>query len=571
MRLPDSLLLAAGLALLCTSEASAQLTSVRVATGLSSPTDATGAPGDFQHLYILEQRGRIQVLDLLTGQISLFMDLQSKVVMAPNSEQGLLGLAFHPSYPATNRFYVYYTGAGGDSLVEQYSTLDPLNGDPSSGVTVIGPITQPQSNHNGGCLQFGPDGMLYVGLGDGGNFNDTGPGHVAGGNAQSLSNLLGSLLRLDVDQPFPHIPPDNPFVGGSTSDDPIWSYGLRNPWRFSFDRATGDLYLADVGQNSWEEIDFEPPGTSGGRNYGWRCMEGLTCTGFTGCTCNDPALTLPFQVYNHSLGKCAITGGYVYRGLSIPSLAGTYFYADLCSNQIWSLEYDGTTISNFTERTAELTPNAGMINSVASFAEDTMGEIYLLDLGGEIFKIVPSGMTDCNGNFILDSAEIAVGLAADVNGNGVPDDCDCPAPFTYCVSKISSQFCLPAIRFTGAPKAPGSGGSFTIDADMILNAQSGLLFFGLGQNQSPFQGGTLCVAPPLQRTAIQSSGGTSPPAADCSGTLSFDMQALIDSGSLPFLTAGATVDAQYWYRDPNDLAGFGVGLSDAVEFFICNL
>ncbi len=340
------------------------------------------------------------------------------------------------------------------------------------------------------------------------------------------------MLRLDVDIPSPHVPPGNPFVGDPNILDEIWAFGLRNPWRFSFDRETGDAYIADVGQGAREEIDLEPPG-AGGRNYGWRCMEGFSCTGLSGCTCNAPSLTLPVHEYTHSGGNCSVTGGYVHRGCAIPGLFGAYLFADYCSGQIWSFEWNGASATNLTNRTAQLDPPVGSIDSITSFGEDGAGELYIVDRDGEIYKIVPD------------------------SGGGI---------FTYCQAKLSSQLCLPNIGFQGAPTASGST-PFEITSEDIDAGRIGILFYGFGQNNAPFQGGVLCVQPPLKRTPPQSSGGTPPPST-CSGSFSFDMGALIQSGLDPGLTAGASANAQFWYRDPPD--PFGTGLTDALEFLICS-
>ena len=292
--------------------ASAQtpLETLRVASGLARPVYVTAPPGDFARLFIVEQTGKIKILDLGSGTVFVdpFLDLGgsglNKAYTGPQlGERGLLGLAFHPDYANNGQLYVNYTEkANSDTVVEQYTvSANPNRADPASGVTIFGPYFQPQSNHNGGCIQFGPDGMLYIGMGDGGASNDQGSGHVAGGNAQAGTTLLGKLLRLDVDIPAPHVSPSNPFVGDPTMLDEVWSLGWRNPWRFSFDRATGDLYAGDVGQNAREEISYQAAGL-GGLNYGWRCMEGGNCTGLSGCTCNAPGLELPIQDYGHVAG-----------------------------------------------------------------------------------------------------------------------------------------------------------------------------------------------------------------------------------------------------------------------------
>ncbi|MHC5024413.1 MAG: PQQ-dependent sugar dehydrogenase [Planctomycetota bacterium] len=412
----------------------------QVASGLSLPLYVVAPPGDFDRLFIVEQRagttGRIKILDLNSGTVNATPFL-SITGLATNNEQGLLGLAFHPDYANNGFFYVNYNPTNGDTVVERYQVSgDPDIADANSGRPVI-IIDQPQSNHNGGWIDFGPDGFLYIGMGDGGNFNDQGTGHSAGGNAQDITNnLLGKMLRLDVDgDDFPldedanyAIPPDNPFVGIS-GDDEIWAYGLRNPWRCAFDRATGDLYMGDVGQFSWEEVSFQPASSTGGENYGWRCMEAEHCTGLSGCTCNAPDLVLPIHEYGHGEG-CSITGGNVYRGSAIPTLQGTYFFADFCSNTIWSFRYDGNTVTEFTDRTAELDPPGGdTIVSITSFGEDAAGEMYICERNGAVYRIKPGPVPppandECGGALLIGAGDTSYSnVAATTGGFG---EAGCP-------------------------------------------------------------------------------------------------------------------------------------------------
>jgi glucose/arabinose dehydrogenase len=400
-------------------------TAVQIAGNLLRPLYVTQAPGDFERLFIVEQNGRIRIL--LNGALLDSAFLNVDPISSCCGERGLLGLAFHPDYQNNGYFYINYTNTLGNTVIARFSvTGDPNIADPGSAVT-IKTYTQPEANHNGGCLQFGPDGMLYVSSGDGGGSNDQ---HGTTGNGQNLNTLLGKILRLDVDTTSPYVPADNPFVGLANHREEIWAYGVRNPWRFTFDRLTGDMYMADVGQDAREEINFEPDSAVGGRNYGWRCMEGTNCTGLTGCTCNGPTLTLPIHEYPHQAACQSITGGYVYRGCALPELEGHYFYAEYCTGQIWSFRYDGATRTDSTEWTATLDP-AGFdeIVTVSSFGQDHLGELYICDYGdGEVYKIVPDAFTDCNANLVADSCEIAAGMAADVNGNQVPDDCECACP-----------------------------------------------------------------------------------------------------------------------------------------------
>ncbi|MCC6908725.1 MAG: PQQ-dependent sugar dehydrogenase [Phycisphaerales bacterium] len=367
-------------ALLTGSQAQAQTLAVeQVASGLSGALYLTSPPGDTHRLFVLQQNtGQIRIIKDGNVLTTPFLDVRTRI--STGGERGLLGLAFHPDYDSNGYFFINYTNTSGNTVVARYEvTGDPDVADFNSEAIVL-TVTQPYSNHNGGCLQFSPmDGYLYIGMGDGGSANDP------GNRAQNGQELLGKILRINVDQLPYTIPADNPFVNDPAVRDEIWAIGMRNPWRFSFDRITGDMYLGDVGQGSNEEVDFELAG-DGGQNYGWRCMEGTRCTGLSGCTCNAPTLTLPIYEYLHSGGRCSITGGYNYRGQSIPLLDNTYFFADYCSRNIYSFNYDGQQVTNFTDRTSEL--GGGSISSIASFGEDANGELYILSLGGTINKIV---------------------------------------------------------------------------------------------------------------------------------------------------------------------------------------
>jgi glucose/arabinose dehydrogenase len=373
-------------------------------------TFATHAPGDPDRLFIVEQRGRILVLDLDTRLVNAvpFLDIDSRMIST--GERGLLGLAFHPDHAQNGLFYVDYTRNGdGDTVIAEYSlTADPDVADfDSERVLLI--IDQPQSNHNGGWMGFGPlDGHLYIATGDGGSGCDSGTGHTSEiGNAQDLtSNLLGKILRIDPLGGSPYgIPATNPFVG-ITGDDEIWAYGLRNPWRASFDRVNGDLYIGDVGQRLREEVDYQSAASIGGENYGWRCREGngcstdspSSCPATTGCTCpgSMPSLTPPIHDYQHlappppTTDVCSVIGGYAYRGLVFPQLHGHYFFADLCGDAIWSFRVVNGARTEFRDRTASLSPSlqGHPITGITSFGEDANGELYIVASGG-VFKMVP--------------------------------------------------------------------------------------------------------------------------------------------------------------------------------------
>lgn len=349
-----------------------------IASGLDRPTFLTHAFDD--RLFVLEQIGRIRIIE--DGQLleQPFLDITDRVGSAA-SEQGLLGLAFHPEYATEGAageglFFVNYTDYNGDTHVSRFSAMadDSYRADPETEAHYL-TLDQPYPNHNGGSLAFGPDGYLYVGLGDGGSANDP------LGAGQSLETLLGKLLRLDVDTADNEytIPADNPFVGTSGALSEIWAYGLRNPWRFSFDRLTGDLYIADVGQNQWEEVSFQPANSSGGENYGWRVMEGTHC--FQSDTCDQSGLVLPIFEYDHSQG-CSITGGYVYRGAQFPEMTGNYFVADYCMGTIWRLFPNGG------EWLSNIVLDSDLI--ISSFGEGFSGELYALDYGsGGVHLITP--------------------------------------------------------------------------------------------------------------------------------------------------------------------------------------
>jgi glucose/arabinose dehydrogenase len=350
---------------------------VPVITGLSSPVDITHAGDGSGRLFIVLQGGRIVIFDGVQILSPPFLDITSLV--SSGGERGLLGAAFHPNYVGNGFFYVSYTDIAGASIIARYSvSLDPNRADPASGVIIL-TIPQPFSNHNGGQLHFGPDGYLYIGVGDGGSGGDP------QNNGQDLGTLLGKILRIDVDSGLPFtVPLDNPFVGIIGAREEIWSFGLRNPWRFSFDRLTGDMFIGDVGQNSREEVDFQPANSTGGENYGWRLMEGNSC--FNPATnCNNGTLTLPILVYDHGVG-CSVTGGYRYRGSKNPNLTGLYLYGDFCTGLIWGAQEDGLGGWN---TTVLLDTNF----SISTFGEDESGEIYFAHLSatnGAIYQVVQS-------------------------------------------------------------------------------------------------------------------------------------------------------------------------------------
>jgi glucose/arabinose dehydrogenase len=345
-----------------------------VVAGLSSPVGIAHARDGSGRLFILEKAGVIRVVSNGTLAVAPFLDITDRVE-AGGSEQGLLGLAFHPDFQANGWFFVNYTGAGGTTIVSRFQADGQrLTADPDSEESVL---TQPQpaANHNGGHLAFGPDGYLYIGLGDGGAAGDQ------FGNGQNGATWLGAMLRIDVNQLPYTTPADNPFVGDPAVVDEIWAFGLRNPWRYAFDRVTNDLYIGDVGQGQYEEVDLQPAGSPGGENYGWPIMEGGHCypPGTPGC--DESGLTLPLVEYDHSQG-CSITGGYVYRGPMNPAVHGLYLFGDYCSGRIWGL----VAVPGQEQRVVEL---RRVDMRLSSFGEDESGELYLVAIDkGELYHVL---------------------------------------------------------------------------------------------------------------------------------------------------------------------------------------
>lgn len=381
------------LIVLCTTGAAAQtpLSTELVADGLSNPLWAGAPLGDRQRIFVAEQNsGRIRIIREGVLLAAPFLDLSGRI--KSGFAEGLLGVAFHPRYASNGQFFVSYSAAGsGDTVVERYqvSAGNPDLADPGSGLVILGPVSRSHPNHGAGCIEFGPDDHLYVTIGDGGGPSDT---HC---NAQNGQLLLGKLLRLDVDRGG-IAPPDNPFVGNRNFDDRIWAFGLRNPWRFSFDPENGDLYLTDVGTNMEEEIDWVAGSAGGGQNFGWKVMEGRVCFDSSGCdlspVCGASQLVEPVLTYGHAAGDCSVIGGYVYRGCAIPDLRGTYFFADWCSSRISSLVMQGGVATAVTDRSAELKPPGGLdFKNITSFGRDGCGELLICDhRDGELFRIVPA-------------------------------------------------------------------------------------------------------------------------------------------------------------------------------------
>lgn len=373
---------------------------VLVTDGLTLPVHITHAGDGSGRLFIVERRGAIRIY---TGALlnTPFLDIQSRV-RSTGGEEGLLSVAFPPGYAQKGYFYVYYTNLNGDNQVSRFHLGNtPNTADPDSEELILLISHPTNSNHNGGQLAFGQDGYLYIGTGDGGSGGDP------AGNAQNLGSLLGKILRIDVEpspaltpageyraflpalrrgdpsipSPAYRIPADNPFVRITGARPEIWAYGLRNPWRFSFDRLTGDLYIGDVGQGDWEEIDFQPQTSKGGENYGWNIMEGTHC--YNAATCDQSGKVLPIFEYDHSGERCSVTGGFVYRGSAYPDYFGSYFLADFCSREVWGLTHSGDVLLS------EQLP--ALSQQITSFGEDEDGEVYLTDyFAGAIYRLAPA-------------------------------------------------------------------------------------------------------------------------------------------------------------------------------------
>jgi uncharacterized protein (TIGR03437 family) len=346
----------------------------RVATGLQQPTDIAAPPDGSGRLFILEQPGRIRVIEngvLLPAPV---LDISGRITSS--GERGLLGIAFPRGFAEKRYFYVNYTDGRGDTVVSRFRIAagNRNRADVASEQPIL-TVAQPYSNHNGGQLQFGPDGYLYIGMGDGGSAND--PQNFA----QNPNSLLGKMLRVDVEDsgsgPY-NVPQSNPFANRSGYRSEIWALGVRNPWRFSFDRDTGDLWMADVGQNRAEEINFQPASSQGGENYGWRLMEGQQCNAAVGSNCTPSQYKLPVIEYTRGLGV-SVTGGYIYRGSRYPSLEGIYFYGDYGSGRIWGLRSNGTQGANRELLDTNL--------NISTFGEDEAGELYVANHGGDIYLI----------------------------------------------------------------------------------------------------------------------------------------------------------------------------------------
>lgn len=346
-------------------------------SGFSSPVDITNAGDGSNRLFVVERGGQIKIIKNNAVLPTPFLDISGFITSG--GEQGLLGMAFHPNYVSNGFFFVNYTDTNGDTRIVRFGTnsSNPDLADPSNREIIL-TVAQPFFNHNAGDLAFGPDGYLYIPLGDGGSGGDP------GNRSQNTMEMLGKMLRIDVDGALPYtVPASNPFVGNTAVLDEIWAIGLRNPWRISFDRSTGDLWIGDVGQSAWEEISFQPASSTGGENYGWRCYEGNQIYNNTGC---GPMSSYTFPVFDvgrsNATGAKSITGGFVYRGTQYPNLVGKYIFCDYITDNCWTLEPDGSG-----GWTSELFNSSGMVNC-SSFGEAENGELYALNLNGIIYETI---------------------------------------------------------------------------------------------------------------------------------------------------------------------------------------
>ena len=376
---------------------SPSLSSIEIADGFKKPLFITSYPTDSNLLYVVEQAGRIIVIENGEKLKRPFLDIKKQVVnpSRPGDERGLLGFAFHPNHTKNGKFYINYMNNDGYTVVSEFTVKNKQRANHSS-ERILFDLKQPFSNHNGGHMAFGPDGYLYISIGDGGKAGD--PNNAG----QDLNTIFGKVIRIDVNQTPYGIPKSNPYYGQENKRGEIWAWGLRNVWRFSFDRKNGDIFYGDVGQNKWEEINYEPAKSKGGVNYGWRIMEARHCYNPED-NCNESGLTQPILEYPNDanymrtltgmdqpdVDGCSVTGGYVYRGKQIKGLQGTYLFGDYCSGNVWSFKVENGKAVEFQNRTEEINLAEGeFTNYISSFGEDADGELYIIDYNGGVYKII---------------------------------------------------------------------------------------------------------------------------------------------------------------------------------------
>lgn len=376
---------------------SATLSSKLIADGFKKPIFVTSHPEDASLLYVVEQGGRIKIINNGKAAVTPFLDIDKRVVNPnrPGDERGLLGFAFHPNHAKNGKFYVNYMNNDGYTVVSEFSVKSKKKADHTS-ERILFDLEQPYRNHNGGHMEFGPDGYLYISIGDGGKAGD--PLNAG----QDLNTLFGKVIRIDVNTHPYGIPESNPYYGQKDKRGEVWAWGFRNVWRFSFDRKTGDIYYGDVGQNKWEEVNYEPAGSPGGVNYGWRLMEASHCYNPKN-NCLKDGLTMPIVEYPNDanymvvLGGgsqadaegCSVTGGYVYRGKEITGLQGYYLFGDYCSGNIWTFKVLNGKAVEFENRTEEINlANGAFTTYISSFGEDANGELYIVEYNGGIYKLI---------------------------------------------------------------------------------------------------------------------------------------------------------------------------------------
>ena len=377
---------------------SISLSSELVSDGFKKPVFVISYPTDASILYVVEQAGKVIVLDSGQKKSKPFFNINKRVVnpFRPGDERGLLGFAFHPDYENNKKFYINYIDNDGHTIVSEFIAQSKYKADHNS-ERVLLKLEQPYGNHNGGHIEFGNDGYLYIAIGDGGAAGDPLD------SGQDLTSLFGKVIRIDINGSPYSIPKSNPFYGIKNAREEIWAWGLRNVWRFSFDKKTGDIYYGDVGQNKWEEVNFEPASSSGGNNYGWRQMEASYCFEPKE-NCKRDGMVLPIIEYPNdayhpafALGRknqlnvegCSVTGGYVYRGKKLKGFEGVYFFGDYCSGNIWSFKVKDGKANAFKNRTEEINIADGeFTNYISSFGQDADGEIYIVDYNGAVYKII---------------------------------------------------------------------------------------------------------------------------------------------------------------------------------------
>jgi glucose/arabinose dehydrogenase len=512
-------------ALVAAAPAAAAITWSKAYGGLTQPVEITSARDGSGRLFIIQQTGQIRVIRNGSLLATPFLDLSG--VTTSNGEQGLLGAAFHPQYASNRQLFVNYTRTSdGATVIARYTAATTAADviDPATAQVLL-VIAQPYGNHNGGSLKFGADGFLYIGMGDGGDANDP------QGRAQDKTTRLGKILRIDVDHGAPYaIPPGNPFANGVGGLPEIFAIGLRNPWRISFDRANGDFWIGDVGQGAIEEIDLLPAGTGAGANFGWRVLEGTTCTGLSGpVTCTDPTLTAPVLEYTHSVG-CSVTGGFVYRGAAVPALAGQYVYGDFCSGRLWAAQKNASN--------QWIATQLGVTGyGISGFGEDDAGELYFADYGtGDIYRFAdttpPTGPVLSLTATSLAFGDVVVGVTS-------------PAQTVTVTNAGVGTLSLSALTMPGAPPRGGAmeftrGGSCAVGTG-LTGAQSCTITFTLKPTALGARTSSLAVASNGGNATIPLAGnGVVPPPAPVlspsATTLSFGSVLLGNSSATQTIT-----------------------------------